>query len=129
MPRPPSPSLTEVELQVLQVLWDHGPSTARQIHDHLTKLRDTAYSSTTKMLSVMLGKGLLARDESRRPAIFSPALDEASAQGRVVRDVVKRVYRGSAAGLVMRALSDEGVSDDELAEIRAMLDRLEDDRS
>ena len=62
MPRPPSSQPTEVELQILRILWERGPSTARQIHNRLAEARDTNYSTTVKMLSVMLDKGLVRRE-------------------------------------------------------------------
>jgi predicted transcriptional regulator len=67
MPRPGSTQPTEVELQILTILWDQGPSSSRQIHERLAEVKDTNYSTTVKMLSVMLDKGLVKRDETVRP--------------------------------------------------------------
>ncbi len=70
MPRPSSSQPTEVELRILRILWAQGPSTARQIHNRLAEDRETNYSTTVKMLSVMLDKGLVRRDETVRPRSF-----------------------------------------------------------
>ena len=74
MPRPSSTQPTEVELQILRILWELGPSPVREIHRRLEADKGTNYSTTVKMLSVMLRKGLLKRDEESQPHIYRPAL-------------------------------------------------------
>ena len=75
MPRHPSTQPTEVELQILRILWEHGPSTAREIHNELAGERETNYSTTVKMLSVMLDKKLVKRDETGAAAGVSAGRD------------------------------------------------------
>lgn len=125
MARPAASQPTEVELQILRVLWDQGPSTARQIHDARTEERDTNYSTTVKMLSVMLEKGLLKRDETARPHVYRPAASRQATQRRMLRDLIKSAYAGSAGSLVLQALSSQRASPEELAAIRRLLDELE----
>ena len=125
MARPPSSQLTEVELQILNVLWDHGPSPVRTIHAQLEADRGTNYSTTVKMLSVMLGKGLLTRDESATPHVYRAAMTRKRAGGRMVDDIVKKVYDGSKMSLVMQALSSGTASREEIDELRKLLDKLE----
>ena len=67
---------TEAELAILQVLWRLGPSTVRQVHEVLNPDKETGYTTTLKMMQVMLDKGLLLRDESRRPQVYRPAISE-----------------------------------------------------
>jgi BlaI family penicillinase repressor len=124
MPRKPSAQPTEVELAILRVLWDRGRSTVRAVHDALRAQpgrRGTGYSTTLKMMQVMLDKGLLRRDDSRRPQVYRTAVPEAQTQRRIVDDLIRRVFGGSARKLVLRAVESEHVTPAELAEIRKLL--------
>ena len=125
MPRTASTQPTEVELQILRILWEHGASTAREIHNHLTEIRDTNYSTTVKMLSVMLDKKLVTRDETVRPQLFQPAATRDRTQRKMLKDLVQKAYDGSVGSLVMQALSSQKSSPVELAEIRRLLNELE----
>jgi predicted transcriptional regulator len=125
MARPGSSQPTEVELQILCVLWEHGPSNVRQIHDALAAAKDTNYSTTVKMLSVMLEKGLVKRDETVRPLVYRAAKNQQATQRNMLRDLIERAYDGSAGSLVLQALSTERSTPEELAEIRRLLDELE----
>ena len=125
MPRPATGQPTEVELQILNVLWDQGPSTVRVIHNALSQLKDTNYSTTVKMLSVMLDKDLVRRDESVRPQIFRAAVTRNTAQKKMLTGLIHKAYEGSAKSLVLQALSTQKASKQDLAEIRQLLDELE----
>ena len=95
MPRHPSTQPTEVELQILRILWEHGPSTARGIHNQLAGERETNYSTTVKMLSVMLDKGLVKRDETVRPQVYRTVVTRDRTQERMLKDLIRKVYDGS----------------------------------
>jgi BlaI family penicillinase repressor len=125
MARHPSTQPTEVELLILRILWEHGPSTARAIHNHLAEARETNYSTTVKMLSVMLEKKLVKRDETVRPQVYRTAVTQDRTQERMLKDLVKKAYDGSMGSLVMQALSSQKSSPGELAEIRRLLNELE----
>ena len=125
MPRRASSQPTEVELKILRVLWEQGPSTAREIHNHLAESRQTNYSTTVKMLSVMFDKNLVKRDETVRPQVFQPTASRNKTQRRMLKDLVQKAYDGSFGSLVMQALSSQTSSPGELAEIRRLLDDLE----
>jgi predicted transcriptional regulator len=130
MARKTSPQPTDVEVAILRVLWERGPSTVREVHLALQDSpdRDTGYSTTLKMMQVMLEKGLLKRDESVRPQVYSPAQPEELTQRQMVDDMLQRVFGGSARKMVLRAVESENVSADELAEIRKLLKQLEGDK-
>src|SRR5690348_3058487 len=128
MPRKVSSQPTEVELAILRVLWERGPSSVREVHHALSPTRDTGYSTTLKMMQVMFEKGLLKRDESRRPQVYQPAVPQEQTQASMVDDLIQKVFGGSARKLVMRAVQSEKVTAEELAEIRKLLRRLEGDR-
>ena len=125
MPRRVSPQPTEVELSILRVLWERGPSSVRQVHLALQHIRDTGYSTTLKMMQVMFEKGLLLRDENQRPQLYRPALPEEQTQKQMIDDLIQRAFGGSARKLVMRAVQSERVSREDLAEIRKILKKME----
>ncbi|MBN2216274.1 MAG: BlaI/MecI/CopY family transcriptional regulator [Pirellulales bacterium] len=120
-----TPEPTNAELEILQVLWEHGPSTVRQIHEQLSHRRATGYTTTLKLMQIMVGKGLLARDESNRTHLYRDAQTREKTQRQLVRSLMQRAFDGSAAGLVMQALSTQKASSEDLAEIRRLLDELE----
>ena len=100
-------------------------SPSSNVHDALTKLLDIRYTTTLKTLQVMIGKGLVRRDESRKAHIYEAAVDRKKAQRFLVGDLVDRVFDGSAAGLMAGALSAKKVSPEDLAKIRQLLDEAE----
>jgi BlaI family transcriptional regulator, penicillinase repressor len=125
MSNQPMPRPTEAELELLAVLWARGPSTVRQIHEALSGEKSTGYTTTLKILQKMLDKGLLRRDERERSHVYAAVWKAEQTQRQLVRDLLRRAFRGAAGKLVVQALSEEKVSADELAEIRKMLDGLE----
>ena len=120
------PKPTEAELEILGVLWTRGPSTVRQVHEALDGTKKTGYTTALKLMQIMADKGLLRRDESARAHIYEPVLPQAETQRRLVDDLVERAFAGSAAGLVLQALEKKRATPEELDEIRALLDRMED---
>jgi predicted transcriptional regulator len=128
MSRKQSPQPTDVELAILRVLWQRGPSTVREVYLTLQASRDTGYSTTLKMMQVMLEKGLLQRDDSQRPQVYTPSQPEEQTQRQMVNDLLQKVFGGSARKLVMRAVESERVSAQELAEIRKLLKQMEGDK-
>ena len=124
MPEAPAPRPTEVELEILRVLWEIGLSTVRQVHRAWSGREGrghTGYSTTLKMMQVMRDKGLLVRDDSVRPQVYRPAEDRERTEARLLDDLIRRAFGGSAARLVMRAVSHRRVSQDELAEIQRVI--------
>ena len=119
----PVPSNTELE--ILHVLWDRGPSTVRQVHDVMLKDREIGYTTVLKIMQVMATKKLVSRDETDRSHVYLPAVEEKSVKRRLVADLLDRAFEGSAAGLVMHALSGKKASREELDEIRKLLDEQE----
>ena len=116
---------TQVELEMLRILWDLGPSPVREIHARLNEAKGTNYSTTVKMLAVMLQKGLVRRDEDVRPHIYHAVLTRAKAAKTLLNDLVEKVYEGSAMSLVLQALSSGKATQAEIDEARRMLDEME----
>lgn len=125
MGRNDSKKATDAELDVLNVLWSRGPSTVRDVHDALTRLRDIRYTTTLKTLQVMTTKGLVTRDDSQRAHIYEARAGREETQRSLVGDLVDKVFEGSAAGLMAGALSARKASAEELAEMRRLLDEAE----
>ena len=116
---------TEAELSILDVLWKLGPCTVRQVHEVLEPTRGTGYTTVLKLMQIMVAKGLVERDESRRSHVYRAAPSRRSTQSALLRDLMDRAFSGSASQLVLRALSTKRATPAEIAEIRQMLDRLE----
>jgi BlaI family transcriptional regulator, penicillinase repressor len=115
---------TEAELAILQIIWNRGPSTVREVH---TALRDkgTGYTTTLKQMQVMTEKGLLQRNERYRSHVYEAGIQREQTQLQLTRSLLVRAFDGSAKNLVLGALSLQPISRSELAEIREMLDRVE----
>lgn len=122
MPRR-APRPTDAELAILQVLWQHGPSTVRQVHERLSESRETGYTTTLKLMQIMADKGLVTRDESARTHVYRARRSRDETQRQLVSDLLDRAFGGSAAALVMQALSAHPASAEELREIRRLLDQ------
>jgi predicted transcriptional regulator len=120
MARRPRP--TESELAILRVLWDRGPSTVRQVNDVLSASRETGYTTTLKFMQIMVEKGLVTRDERDRSHVYSARWSQDQTQRQLVDDLVDRAFGGSAAALVLQALSAHPASPSELAEIQRLID-------
>lgn len=121
---PPDPPLpTDAELAILRVLWTHGPATVREVQDRLDT--DQGYTTVLKHLQIMLDKGFVTRDESGRAHVYAPNIAEVDTQRRLVSDLLDRAFEGSARQLVMRALSTEDVTEEELDRIRTLLDQFD----
>jgi len=120
---PPRP--TPAELEILRVLWQHGPRTVREVQEQLEQERPTGYTTVLKLLQIMTDKRLVRRDESARAHVYAATAPEETTQKQLVRDLVDRAFGGSASQLVLHALSTRKSSKQELSQIRELLDRLE----
>ncbi len=120
LPRP-----TDAELEILKVLWRRGPSTVREVFETFGETKVTGYTTVLKLMQIMADKGLVKRDESERAHRYEAAAPEEETQRQLVGDLLQKAFDGSARKLVLHALSSERASAGELAEIRRMLDELE----
>ena len=123
-PRPSNnpPRPTDAELAILRVLWRLGPSTVRQVHEAgAAGGKRTTFNTTLKMLRIMYDKGLVTRQDARRPHVYQAAMAEERMQQHLVRDLLDRAF-GGAAGKLVAALTAGDISERELAKIRRLLD-------
>jgi BlaI family penicillinase repressor len=116
---------TKAELEILQVIWEHGPSTVRFVNDKLNEQRDVNYTSTLKLMQIMADKGILVRDESQMKHIYRVAEEEQKTKSQLLDKFVDAVYQGSAGNLVMQLLGNKKASKEDIAAIKQILDKLE----
>lgn len=116
---------TEGELGILQVLWEGGPRTVRDIQKILNESRPTGYTTVLKLLQIMTGKGLVERDETCRPQIYRARYSQQQTQRQLVRDLLDRAFGGSVRAMVLQALATRKSSAKELEAMEKLLDRFE----
>src|SRR5262245_27558068 len=117
-PRMPRP--TDAELAILRVLWERGPATVRAVHEALAD-RETGYTTTLKLMQIMADKGLVTRNESARTHVYAARLTRDQTQRQLVSDLVRRAFGGSAAALVLQALSTHPASPEDLRKIQKLI--------
>ena len=126
MPTSGPPRPTDAELGILRVLWQRGPSTVREVQEALNQDKPTGYTTVLKTLQIMTEKGLVRRNEQQRAHVYEAELAQHQTQRQLVSDLLNRVFDGSASNLLMHALnSKKGTSQEELAQIRDILDEFE----
>lgn len=116
---------TDAQLEVLNVLWDLGPSTVREVHEALHGNSERTYTTTLKTLQVMTERGLVARDDSRRSHVYRPCWKRNAVQRSLLAELRRKAFGGSATSLALHALSGERATAQEIAAIRELLDQME----
>ena len=116
---------TESEMGILQVLWEKGPSTVREVHDILSEKKEAGYTTTLKLMQIMNEKGLLSRNDESKSHIYSAAVKKQSIQKQMVGKMIDGLFKGSSASLVMHALGNHRASKEEIQEIKKYLDEME----
>jgi len=117
---------TKTEMDVLQVLWQYGPSTVRFVHDKLNEQKEAViYTSTLKLMQVMKEKGMLGRDESSMKHVYSAVLDEDRVKGNMLGRFVDNMYNGSPSSLMVALLGNDKTSAEELQKIKDLLNQID----
>lgn len=117
---------TKSELEILKVLWQHGPSTVRFVNDELNKVtREVQYTSTLKLMQIMVEKGLLNRDESQMKHVYSAAVEETKTKSVLLDRFVDSLFNGSAASLMLQLLGNKKTSKKELEAIRELINQMD----
>lgn len=139
----PTSKPTESELEILQLLWEMGPSTVRAVNDRLNdpanpgrggrrsgaEPREVGYTTTLKIMQIMHEKGLVSRQEDGRTHIYAAAVSESETQSALLQQFVDAAFRGSAMKMVLQALGNHEASADELDEIKSLIAQLEQNQS
>jgi len=125
MARPAPTRPTDLELEILKVLWRQGPSTVRGVMEALARRRRAGYTTVLKMLQIMTDKGLVRRDERRRAHVYRPRQSRRTVVRRLAGDLLDRAFEGSTRQLLLHALEYKKATPAELAQIRRLLDEIE----
>lgn len=115
---------TESELEILQVLWEKGQASVRDVHEELLKTKEAGYTTTLKLMQIMHEKGLVKRDDSIKTHIYQAAVSKEKTQKHLLGKMIDTLFGGSPTQLVMQALGNHKASDSELEEIQKLLDNL-----
>jgi predicted transcriptional regulator len=115
---------TESELEILQVLWQRGKATVREVHEELSTTKDAGYTTTLKLMQIMNEKGLVKRDDSSKTHIYEALVSKEKTQQHIVGKLMNTLFDGSASQLMMRALGSNKPSKKEIEEIQKIIDQL-----
>ena len=115
---------TESELEILQILWERGLATVREVHEELAKYKDVGYTTTLKLMQIMHEKGLVKRDESMRTHVYQPAVNKEKTQKHLLGKMIDSLFGGSSTQMVLQALGEQKASPEELEQIQNLLDNL-----
>jgi BlaI family transcriptional regulator, penicillinase repressor len=116
---------TKTELEVLQVLWQYGPSTVRFVHDTLNEKKEAVqYTSTLKLMQVMTEKGMLERDETHMKHIYRPVLEEGRTKGAMLDRFIESMYQGSVGNMITALLGNDRTSEDDLKKVKELLAKM-----
>lgn len=113
---------TRGELEILQIIWEHGPSTVRFINDKMNEERRVNYTTTLRLMQIMTEKGILLRDDSELKHVFRSAEAETQTKNEMTDRFLKTLYNGSVSKLVMQWMGNKKASTEELEALRKLID-------
>ena len=116
---------TESELEILQILWEKGKATVREVHEELSAYKDSGYTTTLKLMQIMHEKGLVERDDSSKTHIYEAVITRENTQKQMVGKMVSSLFGGSTSQLVMQALGNHKTDSKELEQIKKYLEEIE----
>jgi BlaI family transcriptional regulator, penicillinase repressor len=115
---------TESELEILQIIWEKGLATVREVHEELAKSKDVGYTTTLKLMQIMHDKGLVKRDESMRTHVYQAAVNKEKTQKHLLTKMIDTLFGGSSTQLVLQALGEQKATPEELEQIQNLLNNL-----
>lgn len=115
---------TESELEILQILWEKGTASVREVHEELSKNKESGYTTTLKLMQIMNEKGLVKRDDSIKTHIYQPAVSREKTQKHLLGKMINTLFGGSATELVIQALGNHKATPEELNEIQRILTEM-----
>ncbi|MFL5740020.1 MAG: BlaI/MecI/CopY family transcriptional regulator [Flavisolibacter sp.] len=120
------PEPTRSELEILQILWQHGPSTVRFVNDHLNaEKREVQYTSTLKLMQIMVEKALLTRDDRQMKHVYSAAVEESRTKNFLLQRFVDTMFNGSASSLMVQLLGNKKTSKKEIEQIKELINKID----
>jgi BlaI family transcriptional regulator, penicillinase repressor len=123
MARPASKHPTELELEILKVLWEKSPLAVRDVRGALGPARRLAYTSVMTMMNIMVAKGYLAREKTGAVFLYRPKVTQKATTRRMLRDLLDRVFDGSASAILVNLLDSSDVKEEELLKLREIVNR------
>ena len=115
---------TESELEILRILWERNTASVREVHEELSKTKETGYTTTLKLMQIMHEKGLVSRDDSVKTHIYHPEVSREKTQKHLIGKMITTLFGGSSTELVLHALGNHKASPEELEEIQQLLNNL-----
>ena len=125
MPNKEYISPTESELEILQILWEHGPSSVRKVNDLINLKREVGYTTTLKIMQIMTDKALVTRNTEKRTHIYHSAVEEKETQKSLLSQFIDKTYRGSAMRMVLQALGQQSADKDDIEALKALINKIE----
>ena len=119
---------TESELEVLKVLWQMGRATVKQVNEEINKTKETGYTTTLKIMQIMFEKGLVSKNAEGKQHIFEAKIGEKDTQKSLLNRFIDSTFQGNAMSLVMQALGNHHASEEELSELKKLIQHLEQDK-
>jgi predicted transcriptional regulator len=119
---------TEAELEVLKVLWQMGRATVKQVNEEINKTKETGYTTTLKIMQIMFEKGLVSKNAEGKQHIFEAKIGEEDTQKSLLNRFIDSTFQGNAMSLVMQALGNHHASEEELSELKKLIQQLEQDK-
>ncbi|MDN5287279.1 MAG: BlaI/MecI/CopY family transcriptional regulator [Mucilaginibacter sp.] len=116
---------TESELEILQVIWNKGQCTVRDVHEELAKTKDVGYTTTLKLMQIMHDKGMVERDTSAKTHLYKALFSQEQAQSNALDKILSTVFEGSTSNLVIQALGQHRASKDEIDAIKNYLNQFD----
>ena len=116
---------TESELEILSILWDKESATVREVHQVVSNSKDVGYTTTLKLMQIMNEKGLVTRNETAKTHIYTPLFAKETAQEQYISKMIKTLFSGNSSQLVLQALGNHQTSQEELAEIKSLIEQIE----
>ena len=120
---------TDSELQILNIIWEKGPSSVRDVHNVLSEKREIFYTTVLKTMQIMAEKNMLFRDTTQRSHIYHVNISKQDVEKKMIDKLANTVFKGSASQLIMSALGHSKPTRDELDEIKALIEKLDNDEN
>jgi BlaI family transcriptional regulator, penicillinase repressor len=118
---------TESELEVLNILWQKGRATVREVNEVVNQTKETGYTTTLKIMQIMFDKGLVTKNTEGKQHIFEANVSEEATQKSLLNRFIDSTFQGNAMHLVMQALGNHHASNEELSELKKLIQQLEQD--
>jgi predicted transcriptional regulator len=115
---------TDSELEILNIIWEFGPSTVKFVNEKMNRKKETGYTTTLKLMQIMSEKGILERERKSRSHVYRAAYKKSDTQKTLINKLAKSMFGGSSVQLAMQALGNTNASEEELKEIKNLLEKI-----